>query len=263
MKKKIILLLFCLSCLCGCSIKYELTIDEDLSFYEDLKLYETKSFIRNNVDPNLTNSVNKIVATYRNTDDVLGIELVDIDEIEENDSDSIYYNIYKTYSDIDSYSSSLIISNYFKSSSSKKDGNEYTIYLSNLNYDKIKTLSQKYQYKFTLDKMYLYITLPFEVQEHNADLVDGNSYIWIFSEGASDRDIKLVFTNKKKEVKEEKNNIVENIIADTVETVTGGKVDGQTWLDKYKFALYSSIIVISIIVCVIIIRRKIQKADKL
>lgn len=263
MQKRIILLLICFTCLCGCSMKYELTIDEDLSFHEDLKLYETKSFIRNNIDNDLTSGINKVVSTYRGVEEALGIELVDVGEIEENDSESVYYNIYKTYADIDSYSSSFLISNYFKSSSHYQRKGEYTIFLSNLNYDKINTLSQKYQYKFSLDKMYFYITLPFEVKEHNADIVDGNSYIWIFSKDSSNRDIKLIFMNQKKIEEENKGNVIDNIISSTVETVSGGKVDGKTWLNKYKFVLYSSIIMISIVVCVIIIRRKIKKADKL
>ena len=123
-------------------------------------------------------------------------------------------------------------------------------------------MTQKYQYKFNIDKLYFYITVPFEVTENNADYVDGNSYIWVFSKDNYNKDIELVFTSKKKETKKESNNIINNLISSTIESVSGGKIDGDSWLKKNKVNLCFSIILVITVVCVIIIRRKIRKANQ-
>lgn len=261
MNKKIILLFICIFCLCGCSVKYELTVNDDLSLQEEVRLYEEKSFIKNNIDSSIDNGVNKIIDLYNSDEDNLGINLPNVANIDSSDSSSIYYKIFKNYSAFGDFSS-VILKEYFKGVSGIKEANKYSILISNLNYDKIVSMTQKYQYKFNIDKLYFYITVPFEVTKNNADYVDGNSYIWVFSKDNYNKDIELVFTSKKKEHQKESNNIINNLISSTIESVSGGKIDGDSWLKKNKVNLYFSIILVITVVCVIIIRRKIRKANQ-
>lgn len=191
MKKKYILMFLSIFFLTGCTATYELDINENIMKEKiminnmDLDFDMKEIYITNAmpVDYNLT--------CYLDYDRLVGPNEV------KKEKNINYYNIYGTTNglkadatmDIDSYKDSRLVNMAFAS----LNINNYDHYISIYGFDGVDIFNQ-YQ---TLDSFQVKITTDKEVSEHDADHVDGNTYVWRFTRDDEDKTLYIEMDSSK------------------------------------------------------------------
>ena len=145
MKKiKIFIFLCLILLLSGCSVEYDLTLNDDLTVSEKVN-YLYDMFKRNGEDITLTSR---------------------------EDEYNTYATAITSHDDINDYASKFS-SDVFDNINVTKDGNIITF-----SAEQKELLSSDTNYSLLYDDITVNITIPFEVTSNNADKVNGNTYTW-------------------------------------------------------------------------------------
>ena len=187
--KKIMILVFLLILLTGCSVEYDLKINEDLSIVEEAKLTGTDEFFRNYYRTTKKNVLLSFLDEYESYLKEKNYEY------ELKDDDTPYVLVKNNYSDINTYiNNSILFNDYF-------DEINYTV---NGNISKIETVGYNENNpdnpeRFDVTSLDIKITCPYKVTDHNAYKVDKktNTYYYHLDE-KSNYKILLEFNNEKK-----------------------------------------------------------------
>lgn len=193
MKKiKFLLLIFGLFLLTGCTVEYNLEINEDLSVNEKVVATENTNRMKVNTGLGENESVNYLyemfnrkelntsISTNKNNDNTVSIV-------------NGYHNTLDDY--INNFTSDIV-----KEANIIKDGDIVTLI-----FDQSEVLSSTSSRSLIYDEIIVNITVPFKVTENNADSHKKNIYTWNINKDEKLKKIKISFDTKdfkyKKEVK--------------------------------------------------------------
>ena len=175
MKKVLILIIF-LFLLTGCSVKYNLVINEDLSITEEAKLTGTNDFFADYYKTTKTNVIKSYLDIY---DEVLKENNYDYELVK----DTIpYADVKRKYNNVSDYTKkSIFIKDYFEEVKYSEDGNIKKIETSGY----IKGNKETQEDRFYLSELSISINCPYKVTKHNAKNVDKktNTYYYELSDG--------------------------------------------------------------------------------
>lgn len=172
--KKIVILLVFIFLITGCSVKYSLVINEDLSITEEAKLTGTENFFSNYYKTTKTNVIKSYLDIYQ------GILDENNYQYELKNDQVPYVNIKKTYDNISLYTKeSILFNGYF----------DEVKYSENGDIKKIETIGfyegnpDDNEDRFYVSELEISIKCPYKVVNHNAKNVDKktNTYYYDLS----------------------------------------------------------------------------------
>lgn len=201
MKKLKIFIFLCLVLLLsGCSVEYDLTLNDDFTVSEKVVATEKTKRMEALTKQKGKQAVNYLYNMFkRNGEDIT---------LTSRDDD---YNTYATaiisHDDINDYASKFS-SDVFDNVNVTKDGNIITF-----STEQKELLSSDTNYSLLYDDITVNITIPFEVINNNADKVNGNTYTWNIKKDSDYKTIEFSYKegNKKDEVNINVNNETYNI----------------------------------------------------
>lgn len=201
MKKLKIFIFLCLVLLLsGCSVEYDLTLNDDFTVSEKVVAIEKTKRMEALTKQKGKQAVNYLYNMFkRNGEDIT---------LTSRDDD---YNTYATaiisHDDINDYASKFS-SDVFDNINVTKDGNIITFSTTQK-----ELLSSDTNYSLLYDDITVNITIPFEVTSNNADKVNGNTYTWNIKKDSDYKTIEFSYKegNKKDEVNINVNNETYNI----------------------------------------------------
>ena len=201
MKKLKIFIFLCLVLLLsGCSVEYDLTLNDDFTVSEKVVATEKTKRMEALTKQKGKQAVNYLYNMFkRNGEDIT---------LTSRDDD---YNTYATaiisHDDINDYASKFS-SDVFDNINVTKDGNIITFSTTQK-----ELLSSDTNYSLLYDDITVNITIPFEVTSNNADKVNGNTYTWNIKKDSDYKTIEFSYKegNKKDEVNINVNNETYNI----------------------------------------------------
>lgn len=160
--KKIFLLLTILLILTGCSVKYNLTINEDLTITEEAKLTGTEDFFASYYKSTKKNVLNSQLNSYKS--------LLDENkyQYEIKDDNIPYVLVYKKYNNFKEYiDTTLLFNEYFDEVKYTENGDIKRLETVGFNENNPENPD-----RFDVKKLEIIIKCPFKVKEHNASKVD-------------------------------------------------------------------------------------------
>lgn len=204
--KKLILLLIVLF-VSGCSIQYDMTIEEDLSIGEKVLLTEDKSkflsvitksdfFDKNDTNSNIYYFLDSFIDSIVENDDyLLFLERKDMKLYDSENTMHLEYN--KFYKNFSEYQYSEVLYNLVEGFEIKEDKNKkYTLKINGIFYNYIDEYLNHDNISFKNDEIYFNINVPFKVINSNADIKENGKYTWIINRDNKDREINLSFDSK-------------------------------------------------------------------
>ena len=182
--KKIILLILVMLLFSGCTVKYDLFINEDLTVNERVTASEGSNSLKTK-----TGREPKTVAdTLYNFYKIDGVKYSFSTVENSNSITSTASTSFNTLEDYQEYFTSDIV----KGVNVTRDGDYITI-----EYKQDVPL-QKYSSKSLLyDQIEVNLEVPFKVIEHNADSVKRNTYTWNIYKDGNLKEIKIKFNTKE------------------------------------------------------------------
>ena len=172
--KKIIVLLALIFFVTGCSVKYNIVINEDFSLTEEADLTGTSDFFANYYKTTKTNVIKSYLDIYQGILNENGYKY----ELKEDDTP--YVNVKKTYNSVSDYTkNSILFNGYFDEVKYSEDGN----------IRKIETIGfyegnpDDNEDRFYISKLEISIKSSYKVVNHNAKRVDKktNTYYYDLS----------------------------------------------------------------------------------
>lgn len=187
--KKFILILLMIGLCCGCQVKYQVNINEDLTVEERVRATRSAEFFEGYENSSVGRVVGIILRPYLDT--LNENEYVVNNYITETNSG---VTINKKYSSLDEYAKNTIfISQFGDKINVTKDGSKITISTKGQ-----FSYSEQDQSRIPVNSASISIKIPFKVIENNADSVNGDVYTWNFkSTESKERKIELVFDKDK------------------------------------------------------------------
>lgn len=184
-KLKKILITFIILITSGCSVEYNLNINEDNSVSETVVASEVTTKMESLTRLKGDTAVNYLFKMFNRNDDLISVT-----------STSDTYNTYATakrvYNDIDEYKDSFK-SDLFSNINVSKSDNTVMIYA------KQKTkLTNDSSYSLIYDDVHIKIKIPYKVIENNADEVIGDTYIWNLSKNDNLKTVKISYLDNNK-----------------------------------------------------------------
>lgn len=189
-KISILLLSFCL--LTGCTVNYNVEIDEQLSVKEKFRVSEVDDFFYNYEGMTHPMVVNTIIEQRMDEINELGYNYI----TEYHDNGDVTVDFDNHYNTIQAYiSKNPIYNQWFK----KIEFNE-TGTIVNLNAREFYPYVEQDPGKYSVTDLMIHIKLPFEVTKHNADQVDKktNTYSWHITKETKYKQIQFSFDTAKK-----------------------------------------------------------------
>ena len=186
--KKLLLMLFSIIILTGCSAEYNIKFDKNMHVEEELFAYESDDFYSKYEKTSYQKVISSILAPRlgylnENNYDVL----VDSFEGKKGAKISNKFNDFNEYQETSKiYKQSVDIISY-----DEVDGIVTIKAKVSIN------LAEQNQEKYKVDKLKLNINLPFVVKSSNADKKSHNTYTWEFDEDNNEREIEIVFDKTK------------------------------------------------------------------
>ena len=213
---KKILLLFLIILLSGCSVEYDLTINDDSSINEKVVAKEVTNRMEANTGINEEQSVSYLYDMFNRNNLNTKISTTN----EENLTISTVTGSHKS---IDKYVENFT-SDIFEAANLSKKGNIVT-----LSFNQSKKISSTSAKSLIYDDITVNITLPFKVIDHNADYYDRETYTW---EIKKDEDLRKI------EIKYDQSDL---------------KNSKSIGIGKYKFNVRYSFIAIGVILFIILV----------
>lgn len=186
MKKILLLTILCLL-LTGCTVNYNLEIDDN-EFKETITGNVLNSEMTNKEGETYVNLFHSLInndqqAIYNNSNSLYKKTL-------KKQTDSVDFEYTYTYNDY-TINDSILLDKCFKNFSIESENNQY----------KIMTYGDFYC-KYA-DEIKVNITTEYQVTLHNADKVKDNTYTWIINDETVD-DFEIILNMNKEKIKEEK-----------------------------------------------------------
>ena len=269
MKK--ILFLISIIMLTGCSVVYELNIDNKNSYNERINFTESNNYLKK-YGENTSETISNIIDFYfSGNEEIEPVIVLDTKNIKGKKSGEYTgFTLNQTFSNQKIYQESLFFNYYFETSKITNAKDTYTIYGNKFNYDNVKKLTTSYKYTFDVDNIVIKIQSYYDVIDSNATKIDKktNTYYWVVNEdNASNFELKLTYSKDKKYTYNEKTepNVIEKITGNIVEKVSFGKVNGTEFVKNNKIIpiLLIGIVLTIILVIAFFIKKKIEKTNKL
>lgn len=269
MKK--ILFLISIIMLTGCSVVYELNIDNNNSYNERINFTESNNYLKK-YGENTSETISNIIDFYfSGNEEIEPVIVLDTKNIKGKKSGEYTgFTLNQTFSNQKIYQESLFFNYYFETSKITNAKDTYTIYGNKFNYDNVKKLTTSYKYTFDADNIVIKIQSYYDVIDSNATKIDKktNTYYWVVNEdNASNFELKLTYSKDKKYTYNEKTepNVIEKITGNIVEKISFGKVNGTEFVKNNKIIpiLLIGIVLTIILVIVFFIKKKIEKTNKL
>lgn len=183
-KFALIVIIFFLS---GCSVKYTLTINEDMTVSEKIVALEKTKRMEAYTRMKGDQAVSYLYNTYK-------IDGINYSIVTSEKKDMTYSTVTTSYSDINEYASNFH-SDVFKNVDVTKDGNNITFKT-----NQSELLSNDGNYTLLYDDITIYVRIPFKVIYSNADEVNKNTYIWkIKKKDSKYKTIEFTYQNQVKE----------------------------------------------------------------
>lgn len=180
-----VILICSLFILTGCSIEYNLSINEDLSVKEKIIASEETNRMEAMTKSKGDNAVNYIYDMFKRNDERVSLS-------SRNQSKKTYTTAVKSHKDIESYSKDFK-SDVFQKVNIKKE-NDIVTFTAN----QTKPLGNNQSYSLIYDDITLTMYIPFKVIENNADTVSGNTYIWKIKNDGKLKYIKIKYNEGMK-----------------------------------------------------------------
>lgn len=221
MKKTI--LLIAILFISGCTIQYDMTINENLSVDEKVFLTEEKSkflnvitksdfFDENDTTSNIYYFLDSFVDTIATNDDyLLYLEKSDMKLTDNDNKMNLQYDMY--YNNFYEYQNSELIYKLLEFFEVKEKKNKkYELKMSGLFYNYINEYLNYENISFENNEIYFNINIPFKVMSSNADIQKEGKYTWIINRNNTDREINILFDSKALIKNEKLNRILFTII---------------------------------------------------
>ena len=169
----------------GCTVKYDLNIDEDLSITEKVEATENEYDLKTNTGMNSDKAVDYLYNIFKRD----GIQPSISSKLEGDNLIAVASVSHKSINDyVDNFSSDI-----FKKAKLSKSGNIYS-----LSFNQTEKLSKLDSSSLIYDNISVNITIPFKVISSNADNVYKNTYTWNLKKGEELRKIKIKFDTSEK-----------------------------------------------------------------
>ena len=214
-KLRLFITILILLVLSGCSVEYNLTINEDYTINETVIASEETNRMES-----LTRLKGKQAISYLY--DMYKRDNKDVELDYRNESKYTYATAYTSHDNINEYANNFTSDVFNKAIVEKKDN------VTTLTLNQSQKLSNDDSYALVYDDIKINITIPFKVTQNNADSVNGNVYTWNIKKGKDLKTIKVSYEEGSK-----KNNV--NV-----------KTKNKTYNIKY------SVIIIGILIFVIV-----------
>ena len=201
MKKIKIFIFLCLVLLLsGCSVEYDLTLNDDLTVSEKVVATEKTKRMEALTKQKGKQAVNYLYDMFKRNGE-------DITLTSREDDYNTYATVITSHEDINDYASKFS-SDVFDNVNVTKDGNIITF-----SAEQKELLSSDTNYSLLYDDITVNITIPFEVTSNNADKVNGNTYTWNIKKDSDYKTIEFSYKegNKKDEININVNNETYNI----------------------------------------------------
>ena len=205
----------------GCSVEYDLTINQDYSINEKAKATENTKKLESLTRLKGDNAVEYIYKNYKRSKDIF------INSI--TSGDKTIATATTSYDDIISYSNDFK-SDIFKKVNVQKNGSLVT-----LTSDQSIPITKNKSYSLIYDEVTIKIHVPFKVSEHNADSVLGDTYIWKINDKNNYKKIKLTYDEE------------------SIKNKLNLKINNKTYNINYAFVVVSGIILVLLIIVVIVV----------
>lgn len=182
--RKIFLLILVAFLFSGCTVKYNLYINNDLSVNEQVVAFESTSELNMNTKQEPKVAANSLFNLYKKK----GIDY-SFSTVEENGG--VTSTVSTSFNSLEEYE------NYFESdivkevNITKKDG-----YIT-LEYEQNEPLTDDYSESLIYDSIEVRINIPFMVTETNADRVQGDTYIWTIEKNNNLKNINITFNSNE------------------------------------------------------------------
>ena len=182
--KKFILLILVIILFSGCSVEYNLTVNEDLTVNEKVVASESKNVLKTRTVQDPKTAANSLYEYYKND----GVKYKFSTVVGDADTKSYATTSYKSLEDYANRFKSDIVK---EANITKKDS-----YIT-IEYKQDVPLSDFASKSLIYDSISVNIDVPFKVTEHNADSVKGNTYTWNIEKNGELKDIKITFNTKE------------------------------------------------------------------
>ena len=164
MKKFIKIIFLCLIFLItGCSVEYNLVINDDNSVNETVIATEKTKRMESQTRLKGDAAITYLYDMYKRDGEKLSTR---------TDSNNTYATVTKSYSSIDDYAKKFKSDVFEKVSISKKNNNV------NFSAKQSYMLGGNFSHQLLYDEIKVNITIPYKVVKSNADKVNGNVYTW-------------------------------------------------------------------------------------
>ena len=240
-RKKILTLVLMLFLCVGCDADYSIRINDDLSVRENLSATKTKEFYSQYSN----RMVGEIVASILNPYiDILNNNNYYTDTVINPNNAGI--TTHKDYKSIEEYVQDTIFKSQYTTDDINYSLNGYVVTLSVTG--GLSTAEQD-QSVIPVTTANISINLPFQVLEHNADYVNGNTYYWTFDKDTkAPKTIKITFNSNK---------LVEETPKTGIEKIKERIID-----NKYLFFVIVGGTIVAISAMVIVRRKLKEKQEK-
>lgn len=201
MKKIKIFIFLCLVLLLsGCSVEYDLTLNDDLTVSEKVVATEKTKRMEALTKQKGKQAINYLYDMFKRNGE-------DITLTSREDDYNTYGTAITSHEDINDYASKFS-SDVFDNVNITKNGNIITF-----SAQQKELLSSDTNYSLLYDDITVNITIPFKVTSNNADKVNGNTYTWNIKKENDYRTIEFSYKegNKNDEVNINVNNETYNI----------------------------------------------------
>lgn len=169
--------------LSGCSVEYNLVINEDSSINEEVIASENTNRLEAKTRLKGTQACNYLYNMYKRENENISIDYTE-------DGSTTYGTARTIHNDIDDYASKFS-SDIFENVELMKNDDEITI--TAVQKDELENDSST---SYIYDDIKVNITIPFVVIQNNADSISGNTYTWLIKKDENRKTIELTYNDK-------------------------------------------------------------------
>ncbi len=186
--KKIVILIIMLFLVTGCAVKYNVTINEDLSIIEEAKLTGTTDFFANYYKTTKTNVLKSFIEIYQDILDENNYQY----ELKEEETPYVLVN--RKYDTINNYiNGSILFNEYFDEIKYTEDGK-----IKKLETIGFRPNDPDNADRFNVKSLEIYITCPYDVKNHNAKKVDKQTNTFYYELNEENNKILFEFDSESK-----------------------------------------------------------------
>ena len=220
-KLKMMILFIIIIMTSGCSVEYNLIINEDYSVSEKVIALENTKKMESLTRLKGDSAITYLYNTFKRDGEKINLS-------SNVESKNTKVTATTSHSSIEEYMSKFK-SDVFKKVIVQKNNGVVTFTA-----DQTEKLSSDEDYSLIYDDITVNIYVPFKVIEHNADSVNGNTYSWTIKKDNNLKNIKILYDEGSK-----KNNV--NI-----------KINNKTYNINYVIIVISGIIVLLLVITLIV-----------